>query len=229
MLEDFRQLTTDLVRDDAQKIVATERDRAIDLAVQRYSKDRERPKVEDVTPTDTNTLPLPAGWQLDFSELRSLEYPIGRVPPSHLDQSRFAMYRSPTGLVIKVLDAVKVAALTVRASYTVVHQVDSNNDTIPVAEREPVACWAAAILCEQLAALYSGNTDSSIQAQVVQSQTKSQEYAARARSLRKRYLDELGIDDKRNVAAGVAVTMPELDSRGQPRMTHSAAYRNRPW
>jgi len=229
MLEDFRQLVIDLVRDDAQKIVATERDRAIDLAVQRYSKDRELPKVQDVTPTDANTLPLPAGWQLDFSELRSLEYPIGRVPPSYLDQSRYAIYRSPTGLVVKTIDSVKVAANTVRASYTIVHSLDSTSDTIPVADREPVCCWAAAILCEQLAAFYSGNTDSSIQAQVVQSQTKSQEYATRAKSLRFRYLNELGIDDKRNVAAGVAVTMPELDSRGQPRLTHSAAYRNRPW
>src|SRR6266699_272305 len=176
MLADYEQLTKDFTRDDALKLLLADYDRAIGMAVQRYSKDRERPKVEDVTPTDANTLPLPASWQLDFSELRSLEYPIGRNPPSYLDQARFAFYRTPAALVIKTVDAVKVAANTVRASYTIAHQLDGATDTIPVGDREPVAKWAAAICCEQLAALYSGNTDSTIQAASVENKSKAAEY-----------------------------------------------------
>jgi hypothetical protein len=229
MLADYEQLVKDFTRDDALKLLIADYDRAIAMAVQRYSKDRERPKVEDVTPTDANTLPLPAGWQADFSELRSLEYPIGQNPPSYLDQSRYAIYRAPASLVIKTIDAVNVAANTVRAAYTIAHQVEVATDTIPVADREPVAKWAAAICCEQLAALYSGNTDSTIQAATVENKSKAGEYSSRAKSLRKNYLDELGVDDKRNVAAGTVVTLPETDSRGQPRLTHSELYRNRPW
>ena len=98
-------------------------------------------------------------------------------------------------------------------------------DTIPIEDREPVACWAAAVLCDQLAALYSGNTDSTIQADSVQQTSKAQEYAARAKALRKRYMDELGIEDKRSEPAGVVVNLDFPDSQGQDRLTHRSAFR----
>jgi len=128
-------------------------------------------------------------------------------------------------LVIQLLDAVAVAANNVRATYTIRHVVSISADTIPIEDREPVACWAAAVLCEQLAALYSGNTDSTIQADSVQQTTKAQEYAARARQLRKRYIDELGIDEKRSEPAGVVVNLDFPDSHGQERLTHHSQFR----
>src|ERR1051325_10725769 len=96
MQSDYQTLTDRFTRDDAGKITPEDRDRAIALAVTRYSKDRERPKVQDVTPSDANTLPLPAAWETDFSELRSIEYPIGNVPPTYVSQERYAFYQSPT-------------------------------------------------------------------------------------------------------------------------------------
>jgi hypothetical protein len=220
MLADYQQLVIDLVRDDAAKLAVAERDRAIAMAVARYGKDRARLKVEDLTPTDANTLPLPAAWEADISELRSLEFPVGRVPPELMDTDRHYLYQGPTTTVIKVRDAVTVAAGSVRAAFTVSHTLSVGADTIPTEDREPVACWAASVCCEQLAALYSGNTDSTIQAANVQNQSKAQEYAARARSLRKRYLDEIGVADKRNTAAGTVVQLEREDSLGQPRLTH---------
>lgn len=226
MLDNYRQIVADLVRDDADKITVAEQDRAIGLAVLKYSKDRERLKVEDVTPTDAHTIPLPASWQADFSALRSLEHPIGRNPPSFIAPARYGLYQSPAGLAIKPIDSVTVAAGSVRATYNIAHVVDAAVDTIPVADREPVSCWAAALLCEQLASLYAGNTDSTIQAQVVQSQSKSAEYAKRAASLRRRYETELGLDEKRSESAGVVVQIPSEDSRGRERLTHGPAYLN---
>lgn len=225
MLSDYQSLVTELVRDDAAKIAAAEKDRAIDLAVKRYSKDRPQLKVEDLTPESANLLPLPASWETDFSELRSLEYPIGDVPPTLLEPGRYDFYRSPTALKIQVLDAVAVAAANVRASYTIKHVVSAVSDTIPIQDREPVACWAAAILCDELAAFYSGGTDSSIQADSVESRSKAEEYAARARGLRKRYHDELGIEEKKAAAAGLVVNLDLPDSRGEDRLTHLRRYR----
>jgi hypothetical protein len=227
MLSDYQTLVDNLVRDDAAKIATTERDRALGLAVQRYSKDREKLAVEDLTPADANTLPLPAGWQADFSELRTLEFPIGQMPPSILDQARYSLYQAPSGIVVKVADAVAVSASSVRSAYTIAHVVDATHDTIPIADREAVACWAAAALCDQLASLYSGDTDSTIQADSVHAQPRAAQYAARAKTLRTRYLNELGIDDKRAVPAGTVVAMDKPDSRGQSRITHSPEYRHR--
>jgi len=225
MLSDHQALVIELIRDDAGKITTADRDRAINLAIERYSKDRPQEKTQDVTPADANHLPLPAAWETDFSELRSLEYPIGNVPASVIGQERYGFYRSPTALQIQLLDAVAVAANNVRATYTIRHVVSPTADTIPVGDREPVACWAAAVLCEELAALYSGNTDSTIQADNVQQTSKAQEYAARAKQLRKRYIDELGIDEKRSQPAGVVVNLDFPDSHGQERLTHHSQFR----
>ena len=225
MLSDVQTLVIDLVRDDAGKIAVAERDRAIAAAVERYSKDRPREIAEDLTPTSAQILPLPAAWEADFSTLLSLEYPIGTVPPVLLDQERYGLYRSPSGLVIQLLDAVAVAAANVRATYTYKHVLSTIADSIPLGDRELLACFAAAILCEQLAAFYSGGTDSTIQADSVENKSKSADYATRGRTLRKRYLDELGVDDKRNISAGTVVNWNAKDSLRQDRLLHPAIYR----
>jgi hypothetical protein len=224
VLTDYQTLVTEFARDDAGRIQTAERDRAIQLAVQRYSKDIERVKVEDKVVTNGNTLALPSAWEADASELRSLEYPIGMVPPAYLSNERYGLYQNPTAIVIMLLDAVAAGA-SIRVTYTITHVVSTVADSIPVKDREPVSCWAAALLCDQLAAFYSGGSDSTIQADSSPGQTRAQEYSARAKTLRKRYLDELGIDDKRNVAAGAVVNLNATDSQGRDRLTHPARFR----
>jgi hypothetical protein len=220
MLADYEQLVADLVRDDAAKLTLAEKDRAIAAAVYRYSEDRPQEKAQDLTPSDANTLPLPGAWELDFSSLRSLEYPIGDVPATFIKPERTSFYRTPAALVIKLLDAVAVAANNVRSTYTIKQVVDGANDTIPIQHRQAVAAWAAAICCDQLASFYSSGTDATIQADSVQQQSKAQEYTKRAKDLRKFYLDELGIDDKRSAPAGSIVKLEQPDSWGGARINH---------
>jgi hypothetical protein len=118
-----------------------------------------------------------------------------------------------------------VANATVRSSYSIAHQVSGSADTIPLGDREVVCCLAAASLCDQLASLYSGDSDSTIQADSVNHQSKAAEFAARARALRKRYFDELGIDTKKNVAAGEVVNLDLPSSLGTERLTHGVSFR----
>jgi hypothetical protein len=206
MLADYQTLVTELVRDDAARVGPAERDRAIDAAVKRYSKDRPVVKVQDVAATGSNVLPLPAAWEADFSEERLIEHPIGNVPPTLLDREGYGLYQSPTAIVFQLLSAVTVGA-SMRVTFTIKHALSASVDTIPLQDREPAACWAAALLCDQLAAFYSGGTDSTIQADSAPGQSKAQEYAARARALRKRYTDELGIVDQRGEPAGTTVAL----------------------
>ena len=222
MLADYEQLVADLIRDDAAKVALTEKDRAIAAAVERYSEDRPKETAEDLTPTSANLLPLPAAWVTDFSTLRSLEYPIGDVPPTFLDQSRYRFYRTPTALAIQTEDAVAVAAGTVRSTYTIKHTLSAAADTIPLAHRQAVASWAAAICCRQLAAFYSSGQDSTIQADSVQQQSKASEYKKRAAELEQFYLDELGIDPKRSEPAGEVVEVKRTDSWGGQPLNHPA-------
>lgn len=224
-LADFQTLTDSLHRDDSGKITTADRDTAIGRAVARYSDDKPRTKVEDVATTGANVLPLPAGWQAEFSRVMSLEVPIGNVPPTIVDQDRYGPYQLPAGtVVLQLLDALNVGT-AVRVSYTQRHTLDLATDTVPAKHREAVCCWAAALICEQLAALYANATDSTIQADVVDRSSKGRDYASRAMKLRQRYFEELGLDPKRNVAAGVEVNLNLPTSQGEDRLTHPRRYR----
>jgi hypothetical protein len=223
-LADYQALVDDLVRDDTGKIATADRDEAINRAVARYSKDRPREKVEDVVAAGGNFLALPAGWQTDFSEIRSIEYPIGNVPATIIHQDDYTFYRDPTTLKVVLIDSLPASA-SVRFTYTIRHQVDGANDTIRADDREPVCAYAAGLLLEQLSSYFSGASDSTIQADSVDRRSKGGEFASRARALRSRYFDELGLDPKRNVAAGVVVDLDATDSFGQDRLLHPRRFR----
>ena len=224
-LADYQALATSLVRDDTGKIANADRDEAIARAVARYSKDRPRAKIEDVAAPGGNKLNLPAGWQAGFSAILSIEYPIGNTPQSLLDQDSYTIYSTPTGDEIKIVSAIN-AAQQVRMSYTIRHAVDATPaDTIRADDREPVCCWAAALLLEQLAAWFTGSSDSTIQADSVDRRSKGGEYASRAKSLRARYFAELGLDEKRNIAAGAVVDLDAADSQGRDRLLHPRRFR----
>lgn len=224
MLTDYTTLVTAAVRDDASKLSAGEISSAIAQAVARYSKDRPRTKVEDLTAPGGNLLPLPAAWEADFSQLGSLEYPIGNVPPDIIGAGGWAMYTTPTALKIQVAAAIQANA-AVRATYTIAHVLSATVDTIPVGDRESVSSYAAAILSDQLASLYSNDQDSTINADSVQHSSKAGEFSRRAKVLRQRYFDDLGIDTKRNVAAGAVVNLDMASSVGRDRITHQRRYR----
>jgi len=222
VLSDYQTLVDNLVRDDESRISTTTRDNAISLAVSRYSQDRPREAVEDVAADGTRLLPLPTAWVTDFSRLRQVEYPIGNTPPTLLADTAF--YRSPAALKLLLAQSIPNAAL-VRVTFTIRHTLDASTDTIPVEDREPVSAYAAALLCDQLASLYSGDTDSTIAADNVDHQSKAREFAARARALRSRYFDALGVEPKRNVAAGVVVDLDLPSSQGRGRLTHPERWR----
>lgn len=225
MLTDYETLAADLTRDDAAKLTLTEKDRAIAAAVYRYSVDKPRTRVQDVTPGSAQVLPMPAAWEEGFSVILGIEYPKGEIPPALLGTDRYAIYDDGTAKKIQLLDAVAVAASNTRISYTIKHVVDAATDTIPLQHREPVACFAAASLCDQLASYYAGGTDSSIQADSVEQRSKAQEYASRAKTLRKRYHDELGIEDKHSMAAGVMVNLDLPSSTNEDRLMHPRRFR----
>jgi len=215
-IADYQNLIDDFVRDDAAKISTADRDEALQLAVRRYSKDRPQEKVEDLISSGGKLLSLPPAWEAGFSKLNSLETPIGEIPPALMDDDHISLYATPSGITIQIIKSLAVNA-QVRANYSIQHVVDSGNDTISIVDREPVAAWAAAVLCDQLAAHYSGDSDSTIQADNVDHGDKSSHFAKRAKTLRKRYFDELGVDSKRNVAAGVVVDMGLKNRSGNDR------------
>ena len=209
MLTDYQTLVTNLVRDDAAKISTPQRDAAIALAVERYSRDRPRTKVEDVTGLTGQMIALPSGYQVDFSEMHAIEFPIGDVPPTELESWGF--YDAPAGRSLQFADA--FAAATVRFRYSVRHVVDGVTDTIPLGDREAVAKLAAAQLCQQLAAVYSNETDSTIAVDTTRTADKASNYRRLARDYQEHYNQQLGVQDRRAVPASAVVSVGTAPGR----------------
>lgn len=219
---DYQKLVERLIRDDEDKLTAGDIDDAIDMAVTRYSKDRPRKTVRDEIAPGGQRLNLPTDWVAGFSDIQAIEYPIGYIPVSEL--TTWQLYQAPAGEEV-LLPASIEAGEAVRFRFTVFHQMNNATDTIPLGDREAVAGYAAALCCDQLSTFYSGDSDSTIQADSVDHGNKSRQFSRRADKLRRRYYNELGISAKRNQAAGVVVDLDGRDSRGRDRLTHPGRFR----
>lgn len=219
-LSDYLTLLPNWVGDSDNRLTADDRLNGLALAVARYSQDRPRHITEDILLEGGQVVDLPAEWEPGFSTLERVESPVGQIPPIVLMPGEdWQLLQIPTGLMLAL--AWPVAAGTeVRLTYTRAHVLSDTEDTIPAHHREPVICWAAAVLCEQLASLYAANSLPSLQADRVDQTSPQKAYVQRAKDLRQRYRDEIGVEEKRNTAAGTVVTPRDRNSLGGLRLTH---------
>lgn len=220
-LTDYQQLVDNLVRDQSGTTTSTDRDRAISLAVARYSADAPRELLEDLLWAASGYLgPMPAGW-LDGAYLVKAEHPIGDQPPSFIELS---IYRSPDGLALAAPEALGAGA-EVRVSYSAPHILTTTPepiDTIPAIHREAVGSYAAHLLCKQLAAHYSADRETSINADGSNTESRARNYAARARDYRGAYYAGIGKVDpqapgeqqaQQSLAMGPAASVSAWDGR----------------
>lgn len=225
MLAELRDLIDDLVRDAAQWVTPEQRERAIGLALARYSADRPREVVEDVAAPGGGLLPLPIDWAQGESALRAVEWPVGEQPPAMLPAAEVALQKTPLGEMIFLSFARPTAGDLVRLTYSARHAVSDIEDTVPAAHREALACYAASLLAEQIATVHASAQDATIAADRVDQAHPAREWAARARSYRNRYFATLGIainaqgvEQPRIDAAGVVVDLNLPTSHGRPRL-----------
>lgn len=197
MLADFYGLVDDLIRDREQVIKPISRDRALDAAVQRFSTDKPRDVVEDVTVLATGYfLPMPSQWVSGYSILIVIEADIGASHIRTIAASACAIYTQPGGPDrIRLPDnSPQQAGAVLRVRYSAPHQVNAVADTVPHAARHALASYAAGILCAELAAHYAGDSDSTIQADSVDHRSKSQTWNTLANRLKGEYFKFLGIE-----------------------------------
>src|SRR6266852_4673902 len=141
-LDQFQTQRDVALRDDVAKLPSGDRDAFLQQAIlQRYSKDRPRELVTDVSGNGTSIIPTPTAGGVafddDFSLVRTIEFPLGIVPPSFLLEEDWAMYRTPTGLQIMLYATTPAASDTLRIAWTARHLADGS--TIPDADFEAVA------------------------------------------------------------------------------------------
>ncbi len=203
------------VKDDSDKLtLVADYYPAVAAALASYSKHRPKIKVTDLPGTDSHDLALPAEWVADFSTIREVEYPLGNIPPSQLATDAWILYRSPGGLQLRMLETDIGSGESVRVSFTVM-RLEAD---VPAGDLDALACLGAAICCEVLANLYIQSTDSTIGADVVNRGSKGGDYGRRAKALRQRYLDHIGVDEGSTQPA--MSTVAAKPKSGRTRLTH---------
>lgn len=206
MLADIQKLTDILAIDADGRFSQEDRAAAIELALFRYSSDRPRTACETVVFDGSAFLSMPADWQKDFSRVLEIKTDSGRVP--------FETVPSLSGEKILLSgDVRKGDVLTVW--FTQRHIATETEDTVPPADREAVANWAAAFLLDGMAAGYAGSVNSTISSDSVEHGSKANNYRAQAAACRKFYRDHMGLDDKRNAAAGTTVVVKRSGTSGR--------------
>lgn len=203
-LEDFQNLVKDMVSDQDGVITDEVRDRALGEACMRYSADAPRLELEDIVWPVTGVFgPVPAGWT-DSSVIQSVEFPVGKRPASMV----FAdAYRTATGWGLECEQALPGNAL-VRVCYQLPHVLDATADSIPRRHRLPVASFAAHLLCQQLATRFAGDRETTLGSDMSRTESRSRNYAARAKEYRAAYFAGIGQLDPalQDAVAGSAVS-----------------------
>ena len=207
-----------LVKDDSGKLAnPSDYEAAISQAVKVFSRHRPDTMVVDITGNGTNDYDFPSGWVGDFSSIRSIEFPIGEVPETLLDNDEYAIYQTPAKKQIRLINERPSASESFRVCFT----LPRTDSTIPDNDVDAVCNLAASVCLEQLANAFAQTSDSTIGADSVNYRTKSADFSSRAKRHFQLYKEHMGIREDDITPPASAVT--DLDMKypgGAGRLTH---------
>jgi hypothetical protein len=217
-LADYQSLIVTLVDDPSKITTEADCDKAIDLAVARYSQDKPLVRKFDVTAAGGPLVALPPEFVDGVSAVFGVEL-FGGDRPYELDNEDWEAYLGTTGWQL-LFDRVIGAGEIVRVQISLPHTLDAGEDTIPAQDREAVANWASSVLLQKLATSFSGNRQSTFLGDSVDHGAKAVNFASRSKKSRDLYFELLGIKRDRVTAAGVVVDWDGRNSLGGDHLTH---------
>lgn len=201
-------LTAGKIKDDSGRLTSENIAAAVAEALNRYSSVRPWLLVRDQVAPGGHDIDLPLDWYPGFSEVLSIEHPIGSVPEKLLPRGSWRMYATPDGELIRLTSSIPQGN-SLRITFTVLHSEDS----VPAGDQETVANLAASICCLQLAAIYGSAMDSTLQADTVDHQSKTDQYRRLAKEYEGRYKAALGLKDGDTVSPSMVVAPPPARRR----------------
>jgi hypothetical protein len=191
------------------ELASASRDAQIKAALEQYSQDRPRVLTGDLTGTGSRYYALNAvegvgglaGWDDDFSQVLRVEWNAEAVSagnaPEYLEENDYEVYDDGTSKYLYFSYGALSTGLKARVRYTARHAWGSGADpttTVPARDFYAVCKLAAALCCQSLAVRYGQTMDSTLGADVVNYQSKTNFYASRAKELRAQYREMLGLD-----------------------------------
>lgn len=162
-----------------QLLTNTEIGDFVDQAARRYSLVRPNTIVVDQVADGTNLMDVPAGLDVDFGRIVTIETPTGETPPAFRDPRLYQLYQSPSGWQINWLDFYPTSGDTVRIAYTAARTFEAlaADTTVADADYDAVASLAASFCALAISAKYARTSEPQLAADTVNYRTKAQEWA----------------------------------------------------
>jgi hypothetical protein len=177
-------------------IKKSEASQHLDKALLIYSKYQPLEKIEKVIiPVPTNVFDLPDDWQIGFSSVRYIEYPIDNMPLIMLKEKEFEIFLNDDN-DYKLRFAYDLST-AVRISYRVSHSFSDDNPALissPASDAYCICDIAAAYYLLSLAARYGQSVKPEISSDVVNYDNKTDQYRRLAKELMGQAASWLGIN-----------------------------------
>jgi hypothetical protein len=223
-LADLRIMLDDRLRDTAGKCTTPQKDAAIAEALKRYSLDYPAEAVAPIVGDGTAyTFALPTTFMAGWSSILAVEYPTGQQIPVYLDEDDYGLYGNPPQL--RFYSLILADGETALVTYSALHTVTDDADTVPIGQQELVAWLAAAICCRQLAAYYAQTMEPMMGADAAYWGARAQYYLTLAEKFEQAYTNEGTMTEESLTAANVNRDMDVSLEYGLPRFYHPS--RNR--
>ncbi len=234
--EDYLTRLETVLQDTAEKLTPVDKERLLSQAIVIFSKDRPLTKVHEITGDGTNyDFALPTDWVEDFSYvIGEIEYPADDYQnPNYLEARDWQFIKKLVATVtttyFRFLTFTPVSAKKARFEYALPHTMNEATNTVIDSDIEAVINLTAALCFWALAAKFAQSTDSTLEADVIDYQRKSDLYSTLAKEKMATYnsLMGLGVEAKGSAAASAGVAVKDLDIAYQwseDMLTHPVRY-----
>lgn len=174
-----------------QLLTNTEIGQFVDFAARTYSMIKPTTTVVDSTADGTDTTTLPAGFDVDFSRIVTIESPTGQTPPEFRDPRSSFLYQTPSGWQLKWVDYAPNSGDTVRIAYTTPRVFGATTALTTVADTdfEAVCTLAAARAATAIAGKYGRTNEPILSADTVNYRTKVMDWTSIASKWQKMWED----------------------------------------
>ena len=168
----------------------------LDEAAAVYSKYRPMEKLERKTiETPSRIFDLPAGWQVGFSSVNYIEYPVDSIPPFYLDENNYDIFLDDSNMY--KLRFTNDLSNAFRINYALQHSFDNANPPVISAPDSDFFCIcniAAGIYLLALASRYGQNVNPSIGSEISSYDKMTDQYRRLAKELFGQAAQWLGIE-----------------------------------
>ena len=188
LLEEIADRTNDVLLNESANDYSTlsqaRRNRLIYNGIIAYSRMRPLVSVEVMTGTDDPWYELPSDYEVGFSAIQSIEYPVEKSPAQFIDDKWFRVETMPAGDRLRFSQNNPTTGQAFWVRFTRRHVVESTTESdIPSASLDGLSYLCASYMASSLASFYSSKSNPSLpEVEIVGYQTRSAEYSKNAKS-----------------------------------------------